>query len=194
MCSVSQFSVVLSLRLTFFCRLNTNLRVFWFFLTVTKSCLMTVRIFSFTSALKANLLHLQWLCSGNILVRGGAGQRQADLWGAVFCCMVVNYGLACVTLPAATFTFHPQLTLQNIDYTHAPLLGLFQPCQVADCCASLNQSLLSPEYVFIVDYSCVFWPVSGCVAQFLCNCRCQKTQNNKLAPPISHTLLLFHLF
>lgn len=29
-----------------------------------------------------------WKCSG---------QKQADLWGAVFCCAVVNYGLACVT-------------------------------------------------------------------------------------------------
>lgn len=87
--------------------------------------------------------------------------------GRVFCCVVVNYGLACVTLPAATFTFHPQLTLQNIDYIHTPLLALFRPCQAADCCASLNQGLLSPKCVFIVDYSCVFWPASGCVAQLL---------------------------
>lgn len=146
MCSVSQFAVVLSLRLAFFCCLNTILRVF---LTVTKSCLMTVRIFSFPSALKANLLHLQWLCSGNILVRGGAGQRQADLWGAVFCCMVVNYGLACVTLPAATFTFHPQLTLQNIDYTHTHhSLACFSPAKwqivvpvLTRACSVLNMCL-----------------------------------------------------
>lgn len=110
---------------------------------------MTVRIFSFPSALKANLLHLQWLCSGNILVRGGAGQRQADLWGAVFCCMVVNYGLACVTLPAATFTFHPQLTLQNIDYTHTHhSLACFSPAKwqivvpvLTRACSVLNMCL-----------------------------------------------------
>lgn len=99
------------------------------------------------------------------VLRKRLGQRQADLWGAVFCCVVVNYGLACVTLPAATFTFHPQLTLQNIDYKHTPLLALFWPCQAADSCANLNQGLLSPEYVFIVDYSCVFWPLSEYVAQ-----------------------------
>ena len=90
------------------------------------------------------------------------GQRQAGLRGAVFCCVVLNYGQACVTLPTATLTFHPQLTLQNTHYTHTALqLAWFQLCHAAYCCAGPNQGLLSPECVFIVDYS---WPASECVA------------------------------
>lgn len=128
---------------------------------------MQRRLFLF---LKFYLLHLQWLCSGNVLVRGGAGQRQADLWGAVFCCVVVNYGLACVTLPAATFTFHPLLTLKNIDYIHTPLIALFQTCQMAGCRASFNQGLLCLDCVFIVNYSCVFWTAS----EFVCSWHMQE--------------------
>lgn len=79
------------------------------------------------------------------------------LWGAVFCCVVVNYGPACVTLPSATFTFHPQLTRQNIDYTNrqqtvVPVLTM--------ACTNLIG-------VFIVNYSCVLWSTSACVAHLL---------------------------
>nr|XP_019943641.1 PREDICTED: structural maintenance of chromosomes protein 4 [Paralichthys olivaceus] len=49
-----------------------------------------------TEDLVSNMCSTYNDCSGNVLVRGGAGQRQADLWGAVFYCVVVNYGLACL--------------------------------------------------------------------------------------------------
>lgn len=135
---------VLSLRLAFFCCLNTILRVFFNSNQELSHDCQNILI-----SLCSKSQSAPPTMAGNILVRGGAGQRQADLWGAVFCCMVVNYGLACVTLPAATFTFHPQLTLQNIDYTHTHhSLACFSPAKwqivvpvLTRACSVLNMCL-----------------------------------------------------
>lgn len=192
MCSVSQFAVVLSLRLTFFCRLNTNLSFFNSNQELSHDCQNILISLCSKSQSAPPTMAVLWKHLGQ---RGSWAEAGRPLGSSVLLYGSQLWPGLC-NAPSSYIHISPTVNpTKHRLYTHAPLLGLFQPCQVADCCASLNQSLLSPEYVFIVDYSCVFWPVSGCVAQFLCNCRCQKNpQNNKLTPPISHTLLLFYLF
>lgn len=84
-----------------------------------------VKSFHFAHTLKVGAVERSWS-------EGRARQRQADLWGAVFCCVVVNYGLACATLPAAIFTFHLQLnpTKHKLYVDANPLILALPRCRL----------------------------------------------------------------